>query len=192
MFCDLLYTEILPLKSLDEVKTRIMDVTLFNLVLLANYLGYGWVNGCRGRKVSEDFLREGDSWKSHYQRRDCTGYVSTNRLKMVYDNFGLKVKKMDYSEAETQSINPFVLDKGEIKNQDSNVVESTIKRQIKTVRTVIYSFLTRFKTTIGVSLTLNYHVFPWGDKRSSHWNLTGVVRTVRWKRMRLSTEGSKR
>ncbi|XP_015778634.1 PREDICTED: uncharacterized protein LOC107356548 [Acropora digitifera] len=153
--CCSFYDKILPLKNLDEVKTRIMDVTLFNLALLANFLGYGWAGGCRGRIAGEDFLRDGDSWKSHYQR-GCAGYMSTSRLKIVYDNFGFKVKKMDYSEAETQSIKPIVQDKGEIKNQDSNVVESTIKRQIKTVRTVIHSSSTRFKTTIGASLTLSY------------------------------------
>ena len=59
------------------------------------------------------------------------------------------------------------------------------KKYLKLVGTV-------HKTTIGVSLTLNYHAVPWGDKRNSHWNLTGVVRTVRWKRMRPSTERSER
>ena len=143
------------MESLDEVKTRIMDVTMFNLARLANDLGYGWAGGCRARVAGEDFLRDGDSWKSHYQR-DCAGYMSTSRLKIVYDNFGFKVKKMDYSEAKTQSIKPILQDKGEIKNQDSNEVESTVKRQIKTVRTVIHSFSKKFKATIGLSLTLSY------------------------------------
>lgn len=63
-----------------------MDLTLDNLALLANYLGYGWAGGCRGRRAGQDFLREGDSWKAHYQK-GCGGYMSTSRLKIVYENF---------------------------------------------------------------------------------------------------------
>lgn len=124
-----MFAEILPLKSLDEVKTRIMDVTLFNLGLLANYLGYGWAGGCRGRIAGEDFLRDGDSWKSHYQR-GCEGHMSTNRLKIVYENFSFKVKQMDYLEPEIESMTPIVQDVGEIKNRDSLATETRIQREI--------------------------------------------------------------
>lgn len=147
--------EVLPLKSLDEVKTRTMDMTLDNLALLASYLGYGWAGGCRGRRVGEDFLRDGDSWRSHYQQ-GCEGYMSKQRLKIVYENFSFRVKKMEYMKPEIESMKPIVQDVGEIKNQDSLATTTTIQRQIKTVRTVTHSNTERFKTTVGASLTLSY------------------------------------
>lgn len=150
-----MFAEILPLKSLDEVKTRIMDVTLSNLGLLANYLGYGWAGGCRGRIAGEDFLRDGDSWKSHYQR-GCEGHMSTNRLKIVYENFSFKVKQMDYLEPEIESMTPIVQDVGEIKNRDSLATETRIQREIKSVRTVTHSSTTRFKSSVQASLTFSY------------------------------------
>ena len=110
----LLFVEVLPLKSLDEVKTRTMDMTMDNLALLANYLGYGWAGGCRGRRAGEDFLRDGDSWRSHYQN-GCGGYMATHRLKIVYENFSFRVKNMEYKKPEIESIKPIVQDVGEIK-----------------------------------------------------------------------------
>ena len=149
------FTEKLPLTSVLEVKTRVMDLTLDNLALLANYLGYGWAAGCRGRRAGQDFLREGDSWKAHYQN-GCEGYMSTNRLKIVYENFSLKVKNIDYLEPEIQSMTPIIQDVGEINNQDSSGVDTTIAREIKSVRTVTHSSSTRFKSGYGVSVTLSY------------------------------------
>jgi len=153
--CCSFYDEILPLKSLDEVKTRVMDVTLDNLALLAHYLGYGWAAGCRGRVVGEDFLRDGDSWISHYQR-GCGGYMSTQRLKIVYENFSFRVKDMEYLKPEIESMKPIVQDVGEIRNRDSVETETTVRREIKTVRTVTHSTSSRFKTTVGASITLSY------------------------------------
>lgn len=87
------------MKGLDDVKTRIMDVTLSKLALLAHYLGYGWASGCRGRVVGEDFIRDGDRWKAVY-RSGCSGYMSSQRLKIAYENFSFRVKKMDYKKPE--------------------------------------------------------------------------------------------
>ena len=149
------FVEVLTLKGLEEVKTRIMDVTLTNLALLANYLGYGWAAGCRARSAGEDFLRDGDSWRAHYQQ-GCKGYKSTHRLKIVYENFSFRVKNMEYLKQEIESLKPIVQDVGEIKNEDSLSTKTKIQRQIKTVRTVTHSSSTRFKTTVGASLTLSY------------------------------------
>ena len=149
------FTEKLPLTSVLEVKTRVMDLTLDNLALLANYLGYGWAGGCRGRRAGQDFLREGDSWKAHYQK-GCGGYMSTNRLQIVYENFSLKVKNIDYLKPEIQSMTPIIQDVGEINNQDSSAVDTTISREIKSVRTVTHSSSTRFKSGFGASVTLSY------------------------------------
>ena len=147
--------EKLPLKSVLDVKTRVMDLTLNNLALLAHYLGYGWAGGCRGRVAGQDFLREGDSWKAHYQE-GCEGYMSTDRLKIVYENFSFKVKNIDYQTPEVKSLRPIIQDVGEINNQDSLEAITTIRREIKSVRTVTHSSSTRFKSGFGASVTLSY------------------------------------
>jgi len=149
------FTEKLPLTSVLDVKTRVMDLTLDNLALLANYLGYGWAGGCRGRRAGQDFLREGDSWKAHYQN-GCEGFMSTNRLKIVYENFSFKVKNIDYLEPEIKSMKPIIQDVGEINNQDTSEVITTIRREIKSVRTVTHSSSTRFKSGFEASVTLSY------------------------------------
>ena len=105
--------EVLTLKSGDEVKTRTMDLTLDNLALLAFYLGYGWSKGCRGQHNGQDFIRDGDSWRSHYQN-GCSGEAK-ERLRIFYENVSFKVKNIDYGEPEIQSIKPIVQDVGEIK-----------------------------------------------------------------------------
>ena len=151
----LFLAEILPLKSGDEVKTRTMDMTLDKLALLAFYLGYGWSKGCRGQHNGQDFIRDGDSWRSHYQR-GCSGEKAKERLKIFYENFSFKVKNIDYEEPEIQSIKPIVQDVGEINNQDSTSTQTSISREIKSVRTVTHSSTTRFKSTFGASVTLSY------------------------------------
>ncbi|PFX18678.1 uncharacterized protein LOC111339199 [Stylophora pistillata] len=153
--CCNMYDKPLTLKSVLEVKTRVMDITQENLALLANDLGYGWAGGCRGRVAGQDFVREGDSWRSHYQQ-GCSGYMSTTRLKIHYDNFSFRVKNIDYGKPEIESMKPIVQDVGEIKNLDSQSTKSTIARQIKTVRTVTHSSSTRFKSGWGASVTLSY------------------------------------
>lgn len=64
--------------------------------------------------MGEDFIRDGDRWKAVY-RRDCGGYMSSQRLKIAYENFSFRVKKMDYMKPDIKSIKPIVQDTGEIK-----------------------------------------------------------------------------
>ena len=130
-------------------------MTLRNLALLANYLGYGWAGGCRGRLAGQDFLREGDTWIAHYQN-GCGGFMSKNRLKIVYENFSFRVKDMNYLTPEIQEMKPIIQDVGEIHNRDSLPTVSIIARQIKSVRTVTHSSTTRFKSGIAASVTLSY------------------------------------
>jgi len=151
----LFLVEVLTLKSGDEVKTRTMDLTLDNLGLLAFYLGYGWSKECRGQHNGQDFIRDGDSWRSHYQN-GCSGEKAKERLKIFYENFSFKVKNIDYGKPEIQSIKPIVQDVGEINNMDSTPTQTSISREIKSVRTVTHSSTTRFKSTFGASVTLGY------------------------------------
>ena len=151
----LFLAEVLTLKSGDEVKTRTMDLTLDNLGLLAFYLGYGWSKGCRGQHNGQDFTRDSDSWRSHYQN-GCSGEKAKERLKICYENFSLKVKNIEYGEPEIQSIKAIVQDVGEINNMDSTSTQTSISREIKSVRTVTHSSTTRFKSTFDASVTLSY------------------------------------
>ena len=49
-----------------------MDVTMYNLALLAHNLGYGWCASCRAEYVGEDFVRKGDTWEAD-NKPDCLG-----------------------------------------------------------------------------------------------------------------------
>ena len=51
---------------------------------------------------------------------------------------------------------PVVQDVGEIQNEDPLPVETTITREIKTVRTVVHSLTSRWKAGIGASISLKY------------------------------------
>ena len=90
------------LTSLSDVKTRVMDVTMDELALLAHYLGYGWCAGCRAQYVGEDFRRSGDSWHADQKPGSCSGYKSDHRLKLNYGDFKFSVKDIKYGDAVTQ------------------------------------------------------------------------------------------
>ena len=145
-----------PLTSLDQAKSRVMDVTLTNLALLAHAMGYGWTGGCRSKSPGMDYRREGDTWKSNYQE-PCEGFKKDNRLKITYENFSFKVKNMKYGKPVTDNLKPIVQDVGVIRNEDSLPSETTIRREIKTVRTVVHSSTSRWKAGVGASLSLKYN-----------------------------------
>ena len=151
--------EVLPVSSLERVKTRTMDMTMNNLGILANYLGYGWAGGCRTQYAGQDFRREGDTWKSNYQE-PCNGHMKKDRLKITYENFSFKVKKMDYLKPEVKSLKPIVQDIGQIKNEDTLPTKTKVTREIKSVRTVVHSSESRFKSAFGASVTLSYKSPP--------------------------------
>ena len=51
---------------------------------------------------------------------------------------------------------PIVQDVGKMQNEDPLPVETTITREIKTVRTVVHSSTARCKAGIGASISLKY------------------------------------
>ena len=59
--------EIPKLKSLGELKQRVMDVTMFNLGQLASMMGFAWSGGCFAKYSGDDFRRNGDKWESTYR-----------------------------------------------------------------------------------------------------------------------------
>jgi len=132
-----------------------MDVTLTNLATLAHAMGYGWSGGCRNERPGFDFRREGDTWKANYQK-PCDGYKAHDRLKITYGDFTFKVKNMEYEKPVVDSMRPVVQDVGEMINEDSLPAQATITREIKTVRTVIHSSTTRWKSGLGASVSLKY------------------------------------
>ena len=87
--------------SLSDVKTKVMDVTMYDLAHLAHYLGYAWCAGCHSPWVGEDFRRSGDSWLASTQS-PCSGYKANKRLKMNYGDFKFSVKQIKYGNPVTQ------------------------------------------------------------------------------------------
>ena len=59
--------EIPKLKSLGELKQRVMDVTMFNIGQLASMMGFAWSGGCFAKYSGDDFRRSGDKWESTYR-----------------------------------------------------------------------------------------------------------------------------
>ena len=57
--------EIPTLTTMDELKQRIMDATMFNIGQLASMMGFAWSGGCWAKYSGEDFRRKGDTWESH-------------------------------------------------------------------------------------------------------------------------------
>ena len=57
--------EIPTLKTMDELKQRVMDATMFSIGRLANLMGFGWSGGCWAKYAGDDFLRKEDTWESH-------------------------------------------------------------------------------------------------------------------------------
>ena len=79
------------LQSVSDLKTRVMDGTIEDLSLLANFLGYRWCGGCRPQFVGEDFKRNGDSWEAD-KKGPCDGYNANHRLKLHYGDFKFAIK----------------------------------------------------------------------------------------------------
>ena len=154
-FGNFLLLDARALTSLDQAKSRVMDVTLTNLATLAHAMGYGWTGGCRTKWPGMDFRREGDTWKANYQQ-PCEGHKAEDRLKITYENFSFKVKNIDYGKPVVDTMKPISQDVGEIQNEDPLPVETTITRKIKTVRTVVHSSTRRWKAGIGASISLKY------------------------------------
>ena len=77
-------------------------------------------------------------------------------MKITYENFSFKVKNINYGKPVVDTMKPIVQDVGEIQNEDPLPVETTITREIKTVRTVVHSSTSRWKAGIGASISLKY------------------------------------
>lgn len=143
------------LKSLSDVKTRVMDVTLDNLATLAHYLGYGWCAGCRGQYVGEDFRRNGDSWEAD-RKGPCKGYKADQRLKIHYKNFKFDVKKMQYGKAVIQQFIADSYDSGPVTNPDVHPSTVSVERTVTDTRTVTHSTTSSWSQSHELGITIGY------------------------------------
>lgn len=143
------------LVSLSDVKTRVMDVTLPNLALLAHYLGYGWCAGCRAQWVGEDFRRNGDSWEAA-KIGTCNGYKAGHRLKLHYGDFKFGIKSIRYGSAVVQSMTPQVYLSGTVTNNDPHDTKTTIEREVRSVRTVTHTTTSSWKHSHELGVEISY------------------------------------
>ena len=63
------FPEIPQLNTIDELKQRVMDATMFNIGQLANMMGFAWSGGCWAKYSGDDFRRRGDTWESTYRSK---------------------------------------------------------------------------------------------------------------------------
>ena len=143
------------LKSLSDVKTRVMDVTLDNLALLAHYLGYGWCAGCRAQYVGEDFKRRADSWEAD-KKGPCNGYKSNHRLKLHYKHFSFGIKNIKYGKAVIQSLVPQTYDSGPVRNPDPHPLTTTITREVSSTRSVTHTTTSSWSNSHELGVTIGY------------------------------------
>ena len=143
------------LTSLSDVKTRVMDVTVRNLGLLAHYLGYGWCAGCRAQFVGEDFRRNGDSWEAD-KKGPCNGYKADHRLKMHYGDFKFSIKDIKYGNPMIQTLKPETYDQGRVTNADPTPLKHKVEREIRSVRTVTHTKTTSWKAAHELGIEISY------------------------------------
>ncbi|XP_067021981.1 uncharacterized protein [Acropora muricata] len=103
--CCRMVEEIPTLTTMDELKQRVMDATMFNIGQLASMMGFAWSGGCWAKYSGEDFRRKGDTWESHYANW-CTGDGPKKnvRLKITYSNFDFAMKDVIFGESIKQTI----------------------------------------------------------------------------------------
>jgi len=150
-----------PLQSLADVKTRVMDVTMKDLALLAHYLGYGWCASCRAQYVGEDFVRNGDSWHAD-KKGPCNGYKSDHRLKMHYRDFSFGIKNIQYGNPVRQSLNPQNFYSGVLRNDDASPATVSLERSVETVRTVSHTTTSTWQASHELGIEINYTPPPTG------------------------------
>ena len=142
-------------KSLSEMKARVMDTTVYGFALLADYLGYGYCSGCRGQYVGEDFILRGNSWEA-YKESHCHGYKSDHRLKIHYRDFSLALKDVRYGRAVIQDLVPQITDKGPIVNSADTPVTTTITREVTSTRTVTHTTTSTWELSNVLDFTIGY------------------------------------
>ena len=132
-----------------------MDETMYDLGLLAHYLGYGWCAGCRAQYVGEGFVRDGDSWKAD-QTGSCNGYKSGHRLAMHFGDFSFGIKSITYGDPVRQSLTPQEFYSGTLRNDDPNAATVSLEREVITTRSVTHSTSSTWKASHELGIEINY------------------------------------
>lgn len=163
------------LKSLSDVKTRVMDVTQSRLAQLANYLGYGWCGGCKAQFVGENFRRNRDSLEAT-TKGPCKGYMSDQRLKMHYKQFSFSMKEIKYGKEVIQDMPSEVYDQGVVTNPTNSNVTRTVTKDVKSVRTVTHTATGDWTDPQDLGETIEYlppaglgaaYMFPYSNSTST-------------------------
>jgi len=168
------FIDVPALQSLADVKTRIMDTTLYNLAYLSHYLGYAWPFGCRSNIIGEDFKRNGDSWEAVFTTRSyhCHGYMSRKRLKIHYSDFRFSIVDIKFSKPVIDSMAPTVVDSGKFTNAHDTPKKVKITRDLSFSRTVTHTKTSSWKNSRELGIELSYNPPPggFGAKASYKFN----------------------
>ena len=157
-------TEIKQLKTLDELKQRVMDSTMYFIGQLATRMGFAWSGGCWSKYAGEDFQRDGDKWVSRY-RSPCLGGGESkeNRLKISYGDFSYTMKDVVFGESE---IKEFGNDPGDEefltsysrvgKNDRDTPYTPEIELEVRSARVVKNVKTTTWDSKFGIEVGVAY------------------------------------
>ncbi|XP_059144767.1 uncharacterized protein LOC131931950 [Physella acuta] len=157
------------LNDLAKVKTRIMDTTMSDIALFANYLGYSYCQGCRAANVGEDFRRTADTWVADKSAR-CVGLMSDKRLSMVYGNWSFAIKDIKFGTPVSQELTPEAVDSGTIYNNDTTEVTKTISRAETVVRSVTHTTTSSWTNSHELNVQVMYTVGGFGATAGYSFN----------------------
>lgn len=166
--CCKMVDEIPQLKTMDQIKQRVMDATMFNIGQLAHMMGFAWSGGCWAKYAGDDFRQKGDTWESAYRSKWCTGNGPKKdvRLKITYSNFAYTMKDVKFGKSITQSI-PLGQEQKLMKSPDSSYQKvvsnrkstdtvSEVEIHIRSARTLKNVKTTSWDSNIGIEVGFDY------------------------------------
>jgi len=160
--------EIPQLKTMDELKQRVMDATMFNIGQLANMMGFAWSGGCWSKYAGDDMRRRGDTWESTYRSNWCIGDGPKKdvRLKITYQNFAFTMKDVQFGKSIKQTIpleqeqelmnSPDRSYRKVVSNGKSSSAPSGVEQQIRTARTLKNVKRSSWDANIGIEVGMEY------------------------------------
>ncbi|XP_059147462.1 uncharacterized protein LOC131935109 [Physella acuta] len=143
------------LDDLHKVKTRIMDTTMEDIAILANYLGYGWCGGCRSQYVGEDFIKNGDTWLSS-TKQPCDGYMHNQRLNLAYGDWSFGIKDIKYGTPLIEDLTPETIDSGVLTNSEPTNSSQSVTRTEIIARAVTHTTTSAWKNSQELNFGISY------------------------------------
>ncbi|KAH9496634.1 hypothetical protein Btru_009897 [Bulinus truncatus] len=160
--CCKMATKPQEVSSTDNLKTRIMDTTLWRMANLAYMLGYGWCLGNRGLNVGEDFEKNKDTWEASKQlfwpERNCEGFKCDQRLSLEFGNWGLAVKDIRYGDPVFDDLKPETIDSGTIYNKEASPSSKSFEITKTVQETITHTTTNSFTVGYGLEFTVKFDI----------------------------------